>query len=183
MKKTLFLIGVMVSLVLTSCLGPGSTNGTTSATVYGVLTVTETSTGEVTYKDEEASITVAIPNMFVAELDVTYNGIKFDPMMPKLNITIPKLAFTESIAEDNSSLNYIFEAYNVVPKVGETSYEKYTMERVVGCIGRSTDIIFVLASKDKSVKFTTTRESSSEESNNGGNTEQTPSDEDTEGEV
>ena len=183
MKKTLFLICAMVSLVLTSCLGVGSTNGSTEATVYGVLTVTETSTGEVTYKDEEASITVAIPNMFVAELDITYNGIKFDPMMPKLNITISKLPFTESIAEDNSSLNYIFEAYNVVPKVGETLYEKYVMERVVGCIGRSTDVVFVLASKDKTVKFTTVKESSSEGSNNGGNTEQTPSEEETEDEV
>lgn len=182
MKKTLFLIGALVSLVLTSCLGGGSTSGTTSATVYGVLTVTETSTGEVSYKDEEASITVSIPDMFVAELEITYNGIKFDKMMPKLNVTIPKIPFTESIAEDNSSLNYIFEAYNVVPRVGDTPYEKYIMERVVGCIGRTTDVIFVLASKDKTVKFTSAKESSSEDSNSGGNTEQTPSEEGAESE-
>ena len=153
MKKLMFLLCATVMLFASSCLNGGSSAGTSSATYYGKMTVTDRAPGEVSYTDNEASVTVWIPNIIEPKFDFVFNGMKFDTMMPKLNIEIAGVPFTTTISEDETSLNYIFKAENIVPTVGGIEYDKYKVELIEGCVGTVVDITFTIPSKDKTVHF------------------------------
>lgn len=157
MKKFLFVIcGVL--LFATSCLSGGNSAGSSSSSYTGRLTVTDSDSGEVTYSDNQAQVTIWIPNIIEPKFDIVFNGIKFSPMMPKLNIEIPGIPFTTSVSEDETTINYLFEGENIIPMVGSTAYEKYKIDRVWGCVGKTVEVNFTMASKDSKVHFTTSTE-------------------------
>lgn len=150
-------------LFATSCLPGGGSPGTSSADYPGYLTVSDISTEEVSYSDDNAKITVAIPNMLEPKFDIVFNNIKFDNAMPvKLNVKFESLPFQTTISEDETTLNYLFVAKNVVPTVGGIPYEKYKVDSIKGCVGRPVTVEFWMSSKDKMVHFSTVK---SEENN------------------
>ena len=153
MKRLLFLMSTLVLLFATSCLGDSGNGGSSSATYSGTLTVTDSQSGEVSYSTNESSITISIPNMFEAKLDIVFNGVKFDNMMPALNVTVEGLAFKNTISEDETSINYVFNEEGIVPTVGGIKYEKYKIGVIKGAVGREADIEFTLPSKGKKVTF------------------------------
>ena len=162
MKKILILAcGVL--LFATSCFPGGGSPGSSSNAYSGYLTVKEISTDKVTYSDENAKVTVAIPNILEPKFDVVFNDMRFDSAMPvKLNIEFNGLPFKSTISEDETTLNYIFDAKDIVPTVGDVPYDKYKVDYIKGCIGRPVTIEFSISSKDKVVYFSTEK---SEENN------------------
>jgi hypothetical protein len=157
MKKVLILAcGAL--LFATSCLSGGGSAGTSAADYSGYLTVSEIESGEVTYSDDKAKVTVAIPNIIEPKFDIIFNDIKFATMMPKLNIEFEGLPFVTTVSEDETTLNYIFNVKNVVPTIGDVPYEKYKADSIKGCIGRPVTIEFWISSKDQMVHFTTAKE-------------------------
>ena len=155
MKKILILAcGAL--FFATSCLPGGGSPGSSAADYSGSLTVSEISTEQTTYSDSNAKVTVEIPNMFEPNFDVIFNNMKFDEAMPvKLEIEFEKIPFVTTISEDETTLNYVFVAKNIVPTVGGIPYEKYKVDSIKGCIGRPITIDFWMSSKDKMVHFTT----------------------------
>ena len=155
MKKLLILVcGVL--FFATSCLSGGATPGSSSATYYGELTVVETDTNETSYFDNDASVSIWIPNITEPKFDFIFNGVRFDYLMPvKLNIEVTGIPFKMTISEDQTKMNYIFEASNIVPKAGGVEYEKYKIGEFKGCVGQQTEITFTMPSKNKIVYFKT----------------------------
>ena len=156
MKKYLILAcGAM--LFASSCLSGGGSAGSSSASYGGKLVVKEISTEEVTYSDDKASVTVWIPNMIEPKFDFVFNDMKFDNMMPKLNVEFAGVPFNTTISEDETTINYTFLAKDVVPTIGGVPYEKYKVDSIKGCIGRPVIIEFWMSTKDKMVRFETTQ--------------------------
>ncbi len=155
MKKLLILVcGVL--FFATSCLSGGATPGSSSATYHGELTVVETDTNETSYFDNDASVSIWIPNITEPKFDFIFNGVRFDYLMPvKLNIEVTGIPFKMTISEDQTKMNYIFEASNIVPKAGGVEYEKYKIGEFKGCVGQQTEITFTMPSKNKIVYFKT----------------------------
>ena len=155
MKKILILVcGAL--LFATSCLPGGGSPGSSSADYSGRLTVSEISTEQTTYSDEKAKVTVEIPNMLEAKFDIIFNNMKFDSAMPiTLDIEFENLPFATTISEDQTTINYLFVAKDVVPTVGGVPYNKYKVDSIKGCIGRPITIDFWMSSKDKMAHFTT----------------------------
>jgi hypothetical protein len=154
MKKILILAcGAL--FFATSCLSGGGSPGSSSTDYSGSLSVSEISTEAVTYTDNMAKVTVAIPNMLEPKFDIIFNNMKFDDAMPvKLDIEFDGIPFTNTVSEDETTLNYIFVAKNIVPTVGGIPYEKYKVDSIKGCIGRPVTIDFWMSTKDKKVHFT-----------------------------
>ena len=154
MKKILILVcGAL--FFATSCLPGSGSPGSSSADYPGNITVSEISTEAVTYTDDKAKVTVAIPNMLEPKFDIIFNNMKFDDAMPvKLDIEFEGIPFVTTVSEDETTLNYIFVAKNVVPTVGGIPYEKYKVDSIKGCIGRPVTIDFWMSTKDKKAHFT-----------------------------
>ena len=155
MKKILILAcGVL--LFATSCLPGGASPGSSSTTYYGSVKVVDITTDEVTYSNNAASVTAWIPNITEAKFDFVFNDMKFDNAMPvKLDIEFAGIPFKSTVSEDETTINYIFEAKDIIPTVGGAPYEKYKVDVIKGCIGRNVEIEFEMRSKEKKVYFTT----------------------------
>lgn len=153
--KKIFVLACGALLFATSCLKGGGSAGSSEATYPGKVVVKSISTEEVTYSDEDASITVQIPNMLEPKFDIIFNDIKFATMMPKLNIEFEGLPFVATVSEDETTLNHIFNVKDVVPTIGGVPYEKYKVDSIKGCIGRPVTVDFWMSSKDQMVHFTT----------------------------
>ena len=162
MKRFLFLLSGLVLFFATSCLDNIGGDSPSSATFKGEITVIDTQSGEVSYSDNNCSITVTIPNMLEPKLDILFNGVKFDNMMPALNIAVDGLAFKSTISEDETFINYVFNESGIVPTIGGIKYEKYTIGVIKGAVGRGADIEFTLPSKEKRVTFKSKNNSDSE---------------------
>lgn len=158
MKKILILAcGAL--MVATSCIKSGGQTGSSEATYPGYLTVKEIETDKTTFSDDNASVTVQIPNILEPKFDIIFNKIKFDDMMPvKLDIEFEGIPFTTTISEDETTLNYIFTVKDIVPMVGAVPYEKYKVDSIKGCIGRPVTIDFWMSSKEKKVHFSTVKQ-------------------------
>ena len=154
MKKVIFFVLTAVLFIATSCLNGENTGGLSSAEYYGQLTVTDTETDEISYFDEASQVVVTIPNSYEAKFDIVFKGVKFDTMMPALNVSVDGVPFSNTISEDETSINYIFTAENIIPTVGGIAYNKYKIDKIEGCIGKNIDINFTISSKGKSVNFT-----------------------------
>jgi hypothetical protein len=154
MKKILILAcGAL--LFATSCLDSGSSAGASSAVYPGSLVVKDTKTGETTYSNSESTVTVWIPNILEPKFDIVFNNMKFDNAMPvKLDVEFESIPFTTTISEDQTTINYVFVAKDIVPTVGGVPYEKYKVDSIKGSIGRPVTIDFWMSSKEKSVHFT-----------------------------
>ena len=155
MKKNLILAcGAL--LFATSCLDNEISPGASSSEYNGSLVVKDIEKNEITYSDDESKVTVVIPNMLEPKFDIIFNDVKFDDAMPvKLDIEFDGIPFTTTISEDQTTLNYVFIAKDIVPTVGGVPYEKYIVDSIKGCIGRPVTIDFWMSSKEKSVHFTT----------------------------
>ena len=163
MKKFIFFVLTAVLFIARSCLNGENTGGSSSAEYYGQLTVTDTETGEISYFDEASQVIVTIPNSYEAKFDIVFKGVKFDKMMPALNVSVDGVPFSNTISEDETSINYIFTAENIIPTVGGIAYNKYKIDKIEGCIGRNIDINFTMSSKGKAVNFTNRTESTTSE--------------------
>lgn len=158
MKKILIL-ACSALLFATSCLPGGGSPGSSSTDYSGYLTVSDIETEEVTYTDDEAKVTVVIPNILEPKFDIVFNNMKFDKAMPvKLDIKIEGVPFTTTVSEDETTLNYLFEAKEVIPTVGGIPYNNYKIDNIKGCIGRPVTIEFSMSSKGKKVRFSTIKE-------------------------
>ena len=155
MKKILILAcGAL--FFATSCLDSGGSAGTSSADYTGSLVVKDTNTDETTYSNSSSKVTVWIPNILEPKFDIVFNNMKFDDSMPvKLDIEFEGIPFTTTVSEDETTLNYVFVAKDIVPTVGGIPYEKYKVDSIKGCIGRPVTIDFWMSSKEKMVHFTT----------------------------
>ena len=156
MKK--FLIFACGLLLTTSCLFGEASPGSSKADYTGKMEVIDITSGEVTYSDQNASVSIWIPNIVEPKFDFIFNNMKFAEAMPvKLDIKIAGVPFTSSISEDEVSINYLFEAENIIPTAGDIAYEKYKIGRIWGCISTSVTIEFTMPSENKRVVFTTTK--------------------------
>ena len=160
MKKIIFVLCVAL-LSATSCLSGGTSPGTSTSTFTGRLTVSDIATGAVTLTDNQASVTICIPNIIDPKFDIIFNGVKFSnsSMEPKKNVEVLGIPFTTTVSEDESSINYVFDGENIIPMIGGVSYEKYTIDRIWGCVGRVVEVNFTMASKQSKVTFTTDTDS------------------------
>ena len=158
MKKILILLcGTL--LFATSCLSGGGSAGSAAAEYTGALTVIDATTSDLHYKEDKAKMVVEIPNMLEPKLDILFEGIKFSQLMPKMNIEIAGIPFSTTISEDENSLNYIFEAKNIVPTAGSVEYEKFEVGYIKGYIGKTAvEVEFTIPSEDKKVLFSTKKE-------------------------
>lgn len=158
MKKFIFLAGIAVLFFATSCLNGGGSPGSSSSTYYGKLTVVDTDKNEVSYTNNEAAVSIWIPNITEPKFDFIFHGMKFDDAMPvKLNIEVSSVPFTTTISEDqtSTSINYVFEMSNIVPTAGGVAYEKYTIGTFKGYVGKEVEITFTMPSKGKTAHFKT----------------------------
>ena len=147
MKKILILVcGAL--LFATSCLPEGGSPGSSSRELNGTMVVKNVNLGEVTYTNENATITVTIPNILVAKTDITFNNVTFGGRMPQMTITIPNIPFTETVSADGSTINAVFDSADIIPTSGGVEYEKFKIKRVWGCIGKPLSVSFELANPD-----------------------------------
>ena len=147
----------VVALVFTtSCIKGPSVGGKSSTEYTGKLVVTDLATDEVTYTDNEAKVTLAIPNVMEPKMDIVFNGVKFAELMPiKLNLAMLGIPFTTSVSEDGTSINYIFDEKNVIP---ESFDEQYLINRIWGSVGSRIEISFTMINEKRNSQVTFTHE-------------------------
>lgn len=155
MKRLMFLMCVVALVFTTSCIKGPSVGGNTSTEYTGRLVVTDATTGEVTYTDNEAKVTLSIPNVMEPKMDIVFNGVKFAELMPiKLNLAMLGIPFKVALSEDGTS-SYIFDEKNVIP---ESFDEQYLINRVWGSVGRRIEISFTMINEKRNSQVTFTHE-------------------------
>ena len=156
MKKLMFLMGVVALLFTTSCIKGPVVGGKSSTEYVGKLVVADATTGEVTYTDNEAKLTLGIPNVMELKMDIIFSGVKFAELMPiKLNLAMLGIPFTTTVSEDGASINYIFDKENVIP---DSFDEQYLINRLWGSVGRRIEISFTMINAKRNSKVTFTYE-------------------------
>ena len=152
----MFLMCVVALVFTTSCIKGPSVGGKSSTEYTGKLVVTDLATGEVTYTDNEAKVTLAIPNVMEPKMDIVFNGVKFAELMPiKLNLAMLGIPFTTTVSEDGTSINYIFDEKNVIP---ESFDEQYLINRIWGSVGSRIEISFTMINEKRNSQVTFTHE-------------------------
>ena len=152
MKRFMFLMGVVALMFTTSCVKGPAVGGKTSTDYVGKLVVTDITTGEVTYTDNEAKVTLAIPNVTEPKMDIVFNGVKFAELMPiKLNLAMLGIPFKTTVSEDETTINYIFDEKNVIP---ESFDEQYLINRIWGSVGRRIEISFTMINEKRNSQVT-----------------------------
>lgn len=156
MKKLMFLMGVVAILFTTSCIKGPAVGGKSSTEYVGKLVVADATTGEVTYTDNEAKLTLSIPNVMEPKMDIIFSGVKFAELMPiKLNLAMLGIPFTTTVSEDGASINYIFDKENIIP---DSFDEQYLINRLWGSIGKKIEISFTMINAKRNSKVTFTYE-------------------------
>ena len=156
MKRLMFLMCVVALVFTTSCIKGPSVGGKSSTEYTGKLVVTDLATDEVTYTDNEAKVTLAIPNVMEPKMDIVFNGVKFAELMPiKLNLAMLGIPFTTTVSEDGTSINYIFDEKNVIP---ESFDEQYLINRIWGSVGSRIEISFTMINEKRNSQVTFTHE-------------------------
>lgn len=154
MKRFIFLMGVVALMFTTSCVKGPAVGGKTSTDYLGKLVVTDVTTGEVTYTDNEAKVTLSIPNVTEPKMDIVFNGVKFAELMPiKLNLAMLGIPFKTTVSEDETTINYIFDEKNVIP---ESFDEQYLINRIWGSVGRRIEISFTMINEKRNSQVTFT---------------------------
>ena len=156
MRKLMFLMGVVALLFTTSCIKGPAVGGKSSTEYVGKLVVADATTGEVTYTDNEAKLTLGIPNVMEPKMDIIFSGVKFAEMMPiKLNLAMLGVPFTTAVSEDGASINYIFDKENIIP---DSFDEQYLINRLWGSVGSRIEISFTMINAKRNSKVTFTYE-------------------------
>ena len=153
MRKMMMLICGAVLLLSTSCIKGPAASGSSEGAFVGKLVVTDMESGDVSYTDNSAEVAVVIPNITDSKLEITFKEVKFAEAMPlALNIQLKGVPFTVTVSEEENSINYIFDAKDIIPESFES---KYLINRVWGCIGKSkVEISFTMESRNSQVTFT-----------------------------
>lgn len=156
MRKLMFLMGVVALLFTTSCIKGPTVGGKSSTEYVGKLVVADATTGEVTYTDNEAKLTLGIPNVMEPKMDIIFSGVKFAELMPiKLNLAMLGIPFTTTVSEDGASINYIFDKENIIP---DSFDEQYLINRLWGSVGSRIEISFTMINAKRNSKVTFTLE-------------------------
>ncbi|MBR2027005.1 MAG: hypothetical protein IKA07_07735 [Alistipes sp.] len=156
MRKLMFLMGAVALLFTTSCIKGPVVGGNSSTEYVGKLVVADATTGEVTYTDNEAKLTLAIPNVMEPKMDIIFSGVKFAELMPiKLNLAMLGIPFTTTVSEDGASINYIFDKENIIP---DSFDEQYLINRLWGSVGKRIEISFTMINAKRNSKVTFTYE-------------------------
>lgn len=156
MKKLMFLMGAVALLFTTSCIKGPVVGGKSSTEYVGKLVVADATTGEVTYTDNEAKLTLAIPNVMEPKMDIIFSGVKFAELMPiKLNLAMLGIPFTTTVSEDGAPINYIFDKENIIP---DSFDEQYLINRLWGSVGKRIEISFTMINAKRNSKVTFTYE-------------------------
>ncbi|MBQ5691205.1 MAG: hypothetical protein IIV24_06895 [Alistipes sp.] len=156
MRKLMFLMGVVALLFTTSCIKGPTVGGKSSTEYVGKLVVADATTGEVTYTDNEAKLTLGIPNVMEPKMDIIFSGVKFAELMPiKLNLAMLGIPFTTTVSEDGASINYIFDKENIIP---DSFDEQYLINRLWGSVGSRIEISFKMINAKRNSKVTFTYE-------------------------
>lgn len=156
MKKLMFLMGAVALLFTTSCIKGPVVGGKSSTEYVGKLVVADATTGEVTYTDNEAKLTLGIPNVMEPKMDIIFSGVKFAELMPiKLNLAMLGIPFTTTVSEDGASINYIFDKENIIP---DSFDEQYLINRLWGSVGKRIEISFTMINAKRNSKVTFTYE-------------------------
>ena len=152
----MFLMGVVALLFTTSCIKGPTVGGKCSTEYVGKLVVADATTGEVTYTDNEAKLTLGIPNVMEPKMDIIFSGVKFAELMPiKLNLAMLGIPFTTTVSEDGASINYIFDKENIIP---DSFDEQYLINRLWGSVGSRIEISFTMINAKRNSKVTFTLE-------------------------
>ena len=156
MRKLMFLMGVVALLFTTSCIKGPAVGGKSSTEYVGKLVVADATTGEVTYTDNEAKLTLGIPNVMEPKMDIIFSGVKFAELMPiKLILAMLGIPFTTTVSEDGASINYIFDKENIIP---DSFDEQYLINRLWGSVGSRIEISFTMINAKRNSKVTFTLE-------------------------
>ena len=156
MRKLMFLMGVVALLFTTSCIKGPAVGGKSSTEYVGKLVVADATTGEVTYTDNEAKLTLGIPNVMEPKMDVIFSGVKFAELMPiKLNLAMLGITFPTPVSEDGASINYISDKENTIP---DSFDEQYLINRLWGSVGSRIEISFTMINAKRNSKVTFTLE-------------------------
>ena len=155
MRKLMFLMGVVALLFTTSCIKGPTVGGKSSTEYVGKLVVADATTGEVTYTDNEAKVTLSIPNVMEPKMDIIFSGVKFAELMPiKLNLAMLGIPFKVALSEDGTS-SYIFDKENIIP---DSFDEQYLINRLWGSVGSRIEISFTMINAKRNSKVTFTYE-------------------------
>ncbi len=134
MKKILKMLVALVAIVVTvSCMDESEGNTTWQKRFDGVMTTTNTDSGEA-YEDK-ASVIIYQGDITEPYMNITIEGVRFVPMMPDVDFLIENVQFSLSPTDDPNDPLYhawVFNAESVVPKVGNVPREEYTMYNFQG---------------------------------------------------
>ena len=152
MKRFFWIISLL-------CLATACNKNTTpqgrynSATYKGSLTSTNIE-DDSSYEIKPFYIEVIIPNSLVEKLDLVFANLKFVDGGGAISPIFQDIAFKRTISEDQTSLNFIFSAEEVVPVINGEKNTENTIKNLTGCISKSEVLIeFTMANKPYKVKF------------------------------
>ena len=90
----------------------------------------------------------------VEKLDLVFANLKFVDGGGAITPIFQDITFKRTISEDQTSLNFIFSAEEVVPVINDEKNAENTIKNLTGCISKSEVLIeFTMANKPYRVKF------------------------------
>lgn len=152
MKRFFWIIALLC--LATACNKNTTPQGSyTSAIHKGSLTSTNIE-DNTSFEIKSFDIEVIIPNSLVEKLDLVFANLKFVDGGGAITPIFQDIAFKRTISEDQTSLNFIFSAEEVVPVINGEKNAENTIKNLTGCISKSEILIeFTMANKPYKVKF------------------------------
>ena len=152
MKRFFWIIALLC--LATACNKNTTPQGSYTSAIYkGSLTSTNIE-DDTSFEIKSFDIEVIIPNSLVEKLDLVFANLKFVDGGGAITPIFQDIAFKRTISEDQTSLNFIFSAEEVVPVINGEKNAENTIKNLTGCISKSEVLIeFTMANKPYRVKF------------------------------
>lgn len=152
MKRFFWIIALLC--LATACNKNTTPQGSYTSAIYkGSLTSTNIE-DNTSFEIKSFDIEVIIPNSLVEKLDLVFANLKFVDGGGAITPIFQDIAFKRTISEDQTSLNFIFSAEEVVPVINGEKNAENTIKNLTGCISKSEILIeFTMANKPYKVKF------------------------------
>ena len=152
MKRFFWIIALLC--LATACNKNTTPQGSYTSAIYkGSLTSTNIE-DNTSFEIKSFDIEVIIPNSLVEKLDLVFANLKFVDGGGAITPIFQDIAFKRTISEDQTSLNFIFSAEEVVPVINGEKNAENTIKNLTGCISKSEVLIeFTMANKPYKVKF------------------------------
>ena len=152
MKRFFWIIALLC--LATACNKNTTPQGSYTSAIYkGSLTSTNIE-DNTSFEIKSFDIEVIIPNSLVEKLDLVFANLKFVDGGGAITPIFQDIAFKRTISEDQTSLNFIFSAEEVVPVINGEKNAENTIKNLTGCISKSEVLIeFTMANKPYRVKF------------------------------